>query len=95
MRPCANAECGKELREGQGRFCSNPCRIAGMRAAKAAKLQPEPSLRELAAAVIERVEQEQEYHPPATAQIQHDDWRRPKQDREAMLSWHRRPIERL
>ena len=67
-----------------------------MRAAKAAKLQPNTA-RDLAAAVIERVEQEQEYRPPATATVQpaHDDWRRPKQDHEAMLSWHRRPIERL
>lgn len=94
MRQCANTDCSGELKPHQGVYCSNPCRIAGMRAAKAAK-QPDQTLRELAAAVIERVEQEQEYLPPATAQIQHDDWRRPKQDRDAMLSWHRRPTERL
>lgn len=76
MRPCANAECGKELREGQGRFCSNPCRIAGMRQAKAAKLQPDD---------------EPQYHPPEAVQVTHDDWRRPKADREARESWHRRP----
>lgn len=68
--------CGKQLTPDQKAYCSKPCRLEGMRAAKAAKHEPD----------IHEDEHEPQYHPPKIA-----DWRRPEQDREAMQSYHRRP----